>query len=80
MATERWHLTFPEHLVRQPVVYRLVRDHDLVINIRRADVDDEVGWMVLECTGEPDRLQGARAWLSGLGVVVTGVDGDVMAG
>ena len=80
MATQRWHLTFPEHLVQQPIVYRLVRDHELVINIRRADVDEHVGWMMLECVGEPERLQAARAWLIELGVAVSGVDGDVVAG
>lgn len=80
MAVRRWHLTFPEELVQQPVVYRLVADHGLVINIRRADVDDAYGWMVLECSGEPAQLDAGRAALEKAGVLVSGVEGDVLAG
>ena len=80
MTVRRWHLTFPEDLVQQPVVYRLVADHALVINVRRADVDDAYGWMVLECTGTSAQLDAARAYLEGAGVIVGGVEGDVLAG
>ncbi len=80
MPTQRWHLTFPEHLVREPVVYRLVRDHDLVINLRRADIDVEVGWIVLEVSGDRERLAAARAFLEGVGVDVADAGGDVLLG
>lgn len=79
-ARRRWHLTFPEALVQQPIVYRLVADHGLVINIRRADVDDRYGWMLLECIGEPAALQAARDWLEEVGVTVSDAQGDVVAG
>lgn len=80
MATKRLHLTFPEQLVQEPVVYRLVRDYDLVINIRRADVDEEVGWMVLELSGEEAQLAAGRTYLEELGVVVSDPGGDIVAG
>lgn len=80
MATQRWHLTFPEELVQQPIVTRLVRDHDLTVNIRRADVDVQVGWMVVEVSGDSDRLIDAKAWLEEIGVTITDPRGDVIAG
>lgn len=80
MARQRWHLTFPAHLVQEPVVYRLVRDHELVVNLRRADIDVEVGWIVLEVSGERDRLTAARAFLEGTGVSVADAGGDVLLG
>lgn len=80
MPTMRLHLTFPERLVQEPVVYRLVRDHDLVINIRRADVDEEVGWMVLELSGDEAQLAAGRAYLEDLGIVVSDPGGDIVAG
>ncbi|MGI8575981.1 MAG: NIL domain-containing protein [Egibacteraceae bacterium] len=80
MATARWHLTFPEELVQQPIVYRLVSDHGLVVNVRRADVDVEVGWMLLECSGDEDALARGRAYLERRGVVVTDPTGDIVAG
>ncbi len=80
MATRRWHLTFPEHLVQQPIVYRLVSDYGLVVNVRRADVDVEEGWMLLECRGDEDALARGRAYLEQRGVTVTDPTGDIMAG
>jgi ABC-type methionine transport system ATPase subunit len=70
-------LTFPEHLIKQPVVGRLVREFDVLPNIRRANVEDSVGWMVCELTGEPDAVDRAIAWLTELGVQVDHL-GDVV--
>ena len=80
MATQRWHLTFPEEQVQQPLVYRLVADHGLVINIRRADVDSEVGWMILEVEGPEPALDAGRAYLVATGVTVADPTGDVLQG
>ena len=80
MPARRWHLTFPEDKVQQPVVYRLVADHGLVINIRRADVDAEVGWMILEVEGAEAALRAGRAYLVESGVTVTDPSGDVLEG
>ena len=44
-------LTFPEDLVREPVIARLVREHDVEPNIRRANVDEHEGWIVCEIDG-----------------------------
>jgi len=35
MARTRVRLTFPSALIQEPIVYRLVKDFDIVINIRR---------------------------------------------
>ncbi len=80
MTTRRWHLTFPEHLVQVPLVYRLVRDHDLVVNLRRADIDVEFGWIVLEVSGDPERITAGRAFLEEAGVSVADAGGDVLLG
>jgi L-aspartate semialdehyde sulfurtransferase ferredoxin len=80
MPVRRWHLTFPEELVQKPIVYRLVCDHELVINIRRADIDVNFGWIVLEVEGAADRLEAAKVYLETAGVVVSDPGGDVMSG
>ena len=80
MATQRWHLTFPEHLVQEPLVYRLVRDHDLVVNLRRADIDVEVGWILLEVSGTREQLAAAREFLESAGVSIADAGGDVLLG
>jgi ABC-type methionine transport system ATPase subunit len=70
-------LTFPEDLVREPVIARLVREHDVEPNIRRAQVDAHEGWIVCEIGGEPASVEGALAWLREQGVRVD-LLGDVV--
>jgi len=66
----RVRLTFPETLVREPIVHRLSTEHDVVCNIRRADVRDRTGWVILEISGDADDVAGAREWLEDTGVRV----------
>lgn len=70
MKTERLELTFPEKLIQKPVVYQLVKEFDVVPNIRRANVDEKFGWMVLEITGSDTELEKALAYLQEIGIEV----------
>jgi L-aspartate semialdehyde sulfurtransferase ferredoxin len=63
-------LTYPDDLIREPVMARLVREHDVVPNIRGAHVDAEEGWIVCEIEGEPDRVEAAIDWLRDQGIRV----------
>ena len=76
---ERVRLTFPEELVREPVVAQLVRRFDVEPNIRRASVETHQGWIICELAGEPSAIEGAVAWLSEIGVSVDRL-GDVLEG
>jgi ABC-type methionine transport system ATPase subunit len=79
MTTVRTRLTFPEPLVREPIVARLVADHGVVPNIRRANVDESEGWIVCELAGEPAAVEAALVWLRDQGVRVD-LLGDVVEG
>ena len=70
MTNVRVKLTFPEHLIRQPIIARLVREFDVMPNIRRANVEEHVGWIVCELGGEDDAVERAVDWLRDLGVQV----------
>jgi ABC-type methionine transport system ATPase subunit len=72
-------LTFPEPLVRVPVLARLVRQFDVEPNIRRANVEDHQGWIVCELDGEPGAVEQSLDWLRGEGVQVD-LLGDVLEG
>ena len=52
MANVRVKLTFPEQLIKQPLLGRLDRMFDVLPNIRRANIEDHFGWIVCELTGE----------------------------
>ncbi len=75
----RLRLTFPAHLVQEPIVYRLVKDFDIVINIRRADVKADHGWIVLELDGAPAALERGVRWLKEKGVQVDPIERDVIS-
>ena len=77
-ARMRLRLTFPPDLVPKPLLYHLVKDFDLVPNIRRADVRADHGWVILELEGAEDRLQLGLAWLEERGVTVDPIERDVV--
>ena len=79
MTNARVKLTFPEHLVKQPVIARMVREFDVLPNIRRASVEEHMGWIVCELGGEADSVERAIGWLRDLGVQVDLVT-DVLEG
>ena len=74
----RVRLTFPPDLIQQPILYRLVKDFDIVINIRRADVKADYGWVVLELEAPEATLQRGVAWLKQQGVQVDPIERDVL--
>lgn len=63
-------LIFPEELVREPVLARLARDHNVIPNIRKANVDEGQGWILCELGGEPDDVDSALQWLRSIGIEV----------
>jgi hypothetical protein len=80
MAKRRVKFTFPPDLVKQPVIYNLGQEFEVVTNIRRASVARFRGWVILEITGEDDEIDRAVAWSKRQGVRVDPIEGDVVAG
>lgn len=74
----RLYLSFPEHLVDKPLIYEVVKQFDVVPNIRRANVEAHSGWVVLELSGEPERLDDAIEHFRSAGVEVNRMEGDVL--
>ena len=77
MNSARVKMTFPEHLIKQPVIARLVREFDVMPNIRQAKIEETVGWVVLELGGPDSAIERAIEWLRDLGVEVDRL-GDVL--
>jgi hypothetical protein len=77
VTSVRVRLTFPETLIREPIVGRVVRDFDVMVNIRRADVAEDFGWIVCELDGQEPAVRAALDWLGGIGVRIDPVDGSL---
>ncbi|MCY3800810.1 MAG: NIL domain-containing protein [Chloroflexi bacterium] len=78
MARARVKFTYPTSKIQEPIIYKVSRDFELVSNIRRAEVTDKVGWVVLELEGEQDAIDAALDWVRGQEVRVDPVEGDVV--
>jgi L-aspartate semialdehyde sulfurtransferase ferredoxin len=76
----RLFVSFPESLVDRPLIYEIIKEFDVVPNIRRANVEDRSGWIILELAGNHDACDRAIAYLEGLGCAVNPMEGDVVAG
>lgn len=80
MVKKQVMFTFPEELIKEPVIYDLGRRFDVVTNIRRADVSEKRGWVVLELEGEERDIEQGLAWVTSKGIRVDLVIGDVVEG
>ncbi len=77
MARRRVTLHFSPALVTEPVIYRLGQQFPLITNIRRADVTQEEGWVMLELDGSADDIARGLRYCESLGVRVDPVEGDL---
>ncbi len=80
MGKQRVKFTFPTDLVKEPIIYHLGRDFNVVTNIRRADVRSDMGWVVLELEGEDSEIERGLEWVGSTGVRIDPVSGDVIDG
>jgi ABC-type methionine transport system ATPase subunit len=72
-------LTFPESEVRRPVLATMVRQFNVEPNIRRADVEENRGWILCEVDGEAAQVEASLEWLRSEGIAVD-LLGDVLEG
>lgn len=78
MITKKIYLYFPKSETEKPIVYQLVKEFDLIVNIFRAKVTpDEEGYLSLEVTGNQENIDRAFAFLYGFDVVIHAGDKSV---
>ena len=80
MAKRRVRFTFPEQLITEPLIYNLGRNFEIITNIRRANVQERVGWVVLELEGDDGEIERGLEWMTAAGVRVDPIIGDLIEG
>jgi ABC-type methionine transport system ATPase subunit len=80
MALKRIKFTFPTQLIQEPIIYQLGRKYKLVTNIRRADVREDMGWVILELNGDQEEIDQGLEWVTTKGVRIDPVSGDIIEG
>lgn len=77
---QRVKLTFPQHLIKEPVIFTMAKKYDVIPNIRRARVTETVGEMVLELEGTEENLSRGIQSLKNQGITVEFVEEDILEG
>ena len=80
MSYQRVKFTFPQELITLPVIYELGKQFSIITNVRRADVTEDRGWVVLELQGELEEIERGLEWVAAKGVRVDPVQGDIVEG
>jgi ABC-type methionine transport system ATPase subunit len=70
MAQVDINLTARDEQVNQPWIMRLCREFNLSVNIVKANVDQDFGWIQLRLEGPVEEIQRATAWLMQTGMHV----------
>ena len=78
MVTKRLVISYPPHLIEQPVTFELVRKYNLKINILRARISPrEQGRLVLEVSGSKKDLEAGLKFLEEMKLEVKALAQDV---
>jgi hypothetical protein len=80
MAIKRVRFTFPENLIKEPLIYNLGHEFRVITNVRMADVDEKTGWVLLELEGDAAEIERSLAWAQAKGVRIDPVAGDIVEG
>lgn len=75
---ERFYLTYPPALIKQPLIYLLIKKFDIIPNIRGANVSDEMGLLAIEMEGTQSDIDQAIAWLREQGVTVEPIEKNII--
>jgi hypothetical protein len=75
---EKFYLTYPPALIKQPLIYLLIKKFEVIPNIRGANVSDEMGLLAIEIEGAQSEIDRAVAWLHEQGVTVEPIEKNVI--
>jgi L-aspartate semialdehyde sulfurtransferase ferredoxin len=77
-VTKRVVLHFPHRLIDRPIVYMLIKEYDLVMNILKASITPkEEGLMVVELSGEKADFERGIKYLEESGVIIDPIGRDI---
>jgi ABC-type methionine transport system ATPase subunit len=76
MSKRRVMLNYPRELLSEPIIYTISQQFNLVANIRRAEVDEERGWIMLELEGRDEDIEAGITWVISKGMRVETISGE----
>ena len=80
MAKKAFQLYFSQKLIKEPIMFLVARDNQLLLNIRRAKITPEAGEATIELEGQQADIEKAEKAFRAKGVDVEPVLGDIVEG
>ena len=77
-ARTKLYLTYPRKLVKEPLIYLMSQEFELVFNVRSASVSEEIGIIALELDGTEQEIGRAIGWFRDHGVTVEPIEKNVI--
>ena len=74
MAKREIKLTFPEGLIREPIIYQIGHEFKVGTSIKQANVTKDTGWVVLVIEGETKEIERAISSLRTKGIKIDVID------
>lgn len=71
-------LTYPQDKIQEPLLFKMAKKYNIMPNIRRARVTDEIGEIILELDGKGEDLDKGISFLKKQGVEIELIEGDVI--
>jgi ABC-type methionine transport system ATPase subunit len=63
-------ITAGRESVGEPWIWRIGQEFQVKVNVKRANIDEDYGWVHLELEGPVEEIQRATAWLMTTGLHV----------
>ncbi len=76
MVKRKLMFTYTEELIREPIIYNLGEQFDIITNIHSADISEDRGWVILEIEGDEKAIEEGIAWVTSRGMRVEPVGED----
>lgn len=70
MPIKQIRLKFQTNLISEPVIYQLGHKFKVITNIKRANVRQDTGWVILDLDGSDNEISASLEWITSLGVDV----------
>ena len=70
MPIKQIRLKFQTNLISEPVIYQLGHKFKVITNIKRANVRQDTGWVILDLDGSDNEISASLEWITSLVVDV----------
>ena len=70
MANKQVILNFPRELLKEPIIFNLGQQFNVVVNIHLAEITEDRGWLKVELEGEAEQIEEGLTWVISRGIRV----------